>query len=320
MLKRFALILLVAFMAACAQTSATTIQSPSSPPPTHTLLSKGQPEATASPTAEPGVVSLSGEQTQAAQANHGSTNGNSENSATAGASTPSIEWDSNPATPIISATNCCGLVTPFYRDNYIPDALVWGDGRILWSKTGANGGRQVMQGQLSSTQLHDWLQSAADAGFFGWKPLYKGDTNPTDLPTRCIAINLSSQAKKVCEYFQGAPEAYQKLYDQLSQGLGVSGTPFVPQRAYLSTHSFPNTNFGNNANSQADKTPLWNAKAAGVSLADAGNGVWLEGASLKQAWELVNQNPMAPIVIENGQTYQLTLQVPGVSLATPPAQ
>jgi hypothetical protein len=320
MLKRFALILLVPFMAACAQASATNVQTPSSPPAMHTTLSTGQPEAAASPTAEPDVISLSGEQTQAAQANHGSTNGNSENSATAGASTPSIEWDSNPATLIISATNCCGLVTPFYHDNYIPDALVWGDGRILWSQTGANGNRQIMQGQLSSTQLHDWLQSTADSGFFGWKPLYKGDSNPTDLPTRCITINLSSQDKKVCEYFQGAPEAFQKLYDQLSQGLGVAGTPFVPQRAYLTAHSFPKTNLGNNGASQSGKTPLWNAKTAGVSLAEAGNGVWLEGASLKQAWELVNQNPFAPMAVENGQTYQLTLQVPGVSLATPPAQ
>ena len=177
-----------------------------------------------------------------------------------------------------------------------------------------------MQGQLSSTQLHDWLQSAADAGFFGWKALYKGNNSPTDLPTRCITISLSSQDKKVCEYFQGAPEAYEKLYDQLSQGLGVAETPFVPQRAYLTAHSFPKPDIGAEGASQAGKTPLWNAKAAGISLAKAGDGVWLEGAALKQAWELVNQNPMAPMAVEDGQNYQITLQVPGISLDAPPAQ
>jgi hypothetical protein len=314
-LKWFALILLVPILAACAQASATTVQSPSAPPPADRPTQAGEPGAAASPTPTAGVVSLSGEQTQAAQSNGSSaSNSTQENPA------PPIEWDTNPSTVIISATNCCGLVTPFYRDNYIPDALVWGNGRILWTQMGANGSRQVLQGQLSSSQLQDWLQSAAKAGFFGWKALYKDDISPTDIPTRCITISLSSQVKQVCEYFQGAPEAYQNLYDQLSQGLGVAGMPFVPQQAYLTAHSFPKVNLGNDGAAPAGKTPLWNDKAAGVTLAGAGNGVWLEGASVKQAWELVNKNPMAPAAVENGQTYQLTLQVPGISLSAPPAQ
>ncbi len=314
-LKWFALFLLVPILAACAQESATTGHSPSTLPPIATPTQAGMPEASASPTPNPGVVSLSAEQTQAAQSNSSSASNSTQNSPA-----PSIEWDTNPSTVIITATNCCGLVTPFYRNNYIPDALLWGDGRIIWTQMGASGNRQVMQGQLSASQLQDWLQSAADAGFFGWKALYKDDISPTDLPTRCITINLSSQVKQVCEYFQGAPQAYQKLYDQLSQGLGVAGTPFVPQRAYLTAHSFPKTNLGNDGASPAGKTPLWKDQAAGVTLAGAGNGVWLEGASVKQAWELVNQNPMAPAAVENGQTYQLTLQVPGISLSAPPDQ
>jgi hypothetical protein len=316
MLKRFAIILLVPFVVACAQASAINVQDPSTPPPTNTPLHAVLPGTVAGPTSEPGVVSLSGEQTQAAQANHGSMDSSSASEGPA----PAIEWNSNPTTVLISATNCCGLVTPFYRNNYIPDALVWGDGRILWTQRDANGNRQVLQGQLSPTQLHDWLQNAADAGFFGWKALYKGDNSPTDLPTRCISISLSSQDKKVCEYFQGAPEAYEKLYDQLSQGLGAAGTPFVPQSAYLTAHSFPKPNLGNEGASQTGKSPSWNATAAGVSLAKAGNGVWLEGDALKQAWELVNQNPIAPMAMEDGQSYQLTLQIPGISLDTPPAQ
>lgn len=320
MLKRFAIILLVPFMAACAQGSAINVQDPSTPPAMNTAQHAVAPEAVASPTSEPGVVSLSGEQTQAAQANQGSKGSGSASNTLSVVQAPAIEWNHDPSSVVISATNCCGLVTPFYRNNYIPDALVWGDGRILWTQTDAKGNRQVLQGQLSSTQLHDWLQSATDAGFFGWKALYKGDNSPTDLPTRCISINLSGQDKKVCEYFQGAPDAYQKLYDQLSQGLGVDGTPFVPQSAYLTAHSFPKPGIGNQGASPASKTPLWNAKAAGVSLSQAGNGVWLEGAALKQAWDLVNQNPMAPMAVEDGQNYQITLQVPGISLDAPPAQ
>jgi hypothetical protein len=314
-LKWFVLILLVTLLAACAQASANTAQNPSTPPPIDAAPSTAQPGAASSPTPEPGVVSLSSEQTQTAQTNSGSA-GNSAPESPA----PPIEWDANLSTVIITATNCCGLVTPFYSNNYIPDAMVWGDGRILWTQTGASGNRQVLQGKLTSSQLQNWLQSAANAGFFGWKTLYKNDNSPTDLPTRCLTINLTSQVKQVCEYAQSAPEAYQKLYGQLSQGLSVAGTPFVPQRGYLTAHPMPKVNPGNESASSDGKTPLWNDKAAGVSLADASGGIWLQGASLQQAWELVNQNPMAPSVVENGQTYLLTLQVPGVSISPPPAQ
>jgi hypothetical protein len=312
-MKWFTLIILIPLLVACAQASPAAIQSASPPPPADTPARTEQSNAAANPTAQPGVVSLSDSQTQAAQSGNESASG-SEIETPA----PSIEWNTDPTTVVITATNCCGLVTPFYHANYIPDALVWGDGRILWVQTGPNGSRQVLQGQLSSTQLHDWLQGAADAGFFGWKGLYRGDLSPTDLPTRCITINLSGQNKQVCEYQQEAPEAFHTLYDELSQGLGATGKPFVPQRAYLTAHTLPQTNLGNDGGARSGKTPLWNKKAAGITLAEASNGAWLEGASLKQAWELVNQNPMAPAVMENGRVYQLTLQIQGISLAPPP--
>jgi hypothetical protein len=313
-LNWFVLILLVTFLTACAQAS-TTVQNPSASPTIDTVAVTGQPGAASSSTPEPGVVSLSSEQTQEAQSNSGSVGNTAQESPA-----PPIEWDPNPATVVITATNCCGLVTPFYRNNYIPDAMVWGDGRIVWTQAGTGGDRQVLQGQLTSSQLNEWLQSAADAGFFGWKPLYKDDISPTDLPTRCIAINLTSQVKQVCDYAQVAPEAYQKLYNQLGQGLGAAGKPFVPQRAYMTAHPTPTINSGNNSASSEGKTPLWNDNAAGVSLVDADKGVWVEGEALKLAWELVNQNPMAPSVVDNGQVYQLTLQIPGISISPPPAQ
>jgi hypothetical protein len=314
-MKWFTLILLVPLLAACAQASPAAMQSTFTSSPVITPAQTGQSGTTANTTTSPDVVNLADAQTQAAQSNNGVASSSGPRSPA-----PSIEWDANPSTVVITATNCCGLITPMYHDNYIPDALVWGDGRILWTQTGSSGNRQVLQGQLSATQLHDWLQGAADAGFFGWKGLYKDDLSPTDLPTRCIAINLTSQVKQVCEYQQAAPDAFHNLYDQLSQGLGLAGTPFVPQRAYLTAHSFPKTNLDHGDGAQAEKTPLWNEKAAGTSLADAVKGAWLEGTSVKQAWELVNQNPMAPMAMENGQIYLLTLQVPGVSLAPPPAQ
>ena len=62
-------------------------------------------------------------------------------------------------------------------------------------------------------------------------------------------------------------------------------------------------------NQAADELPLWDT-AVGLTLADAEEGVWLEGEALAQAWALVNQKYWWPLVAEGDQVYELYLQIP----------
>ena len=226
---------------------------------------------------------------------------------------PKVSWDTSPEALVLSATNCCGMVPEFVRLNYIPDAQIWGDGRILWTQLDANNQRRVLEGRLAQDRLAALLQGAVDQGFFGWKELYTDPNAPTDLPTRCVYIQLQSGSRKACEYFSGAPQAFHDLYDQVAEGAGVSGLDFVPEKGYLTTYPQPNA-------SPNPAMPAWDAQAAGISLANAGKGAWIEGAALETAWKVLNQNPFGAAVREGDGVYMLSLQVPGVSLSQPPGQ
>jgi hypothetical protein len=52
---------------------------------------------------------------------------------------------------------------------------------------------------------------------------------------------------------------------------------------------------------------------------DVGEGMYIEGATLAFAWELVNRTPTAPIYVSyRGDAYRIMVQVPGVSHFEPP--
>ena len=54
---------------------------------------------------------------------------------------PKTEWDQSPDAVIIEATITGGLVPMNFMENYIPEAQVWGDGRIVWVEETSNGRR-----------------------------------------------------------------------------------------------------------------------------------------------------------------------------------
>jgi hypothetical protein len=163
-------------------------------------------------------------------------------------------------------------------------------------------------------QVSTLLQNAADQGFFSWKEFYTDPLSPTDLPTQCLTINLESQSRTVCEYYKGAPEAFHELYDLLAAGAGTAGQDFIPQKGYLVVYPLK----GDNQAIEQDKTPVWDSAEMGVSLANSVNGAWIEGATLKAAWEIINKD-MYVFIRENEALYQISLQIPGISMNEPPA-
>jgi hypothetical protein len=194
--------------------------------------------------------------------------------------------------------------------NYIPEAQVWGDGRIIWTHFDGSNQRQVLAGQLAPEQIAEFLQNAIDSGFFGWEELYTSPLAPTDLPTRCIFIDLAEQSRKVCEYFEGAPEAFHQIYDELDQGLGLDGEDFIPSHGYLTAFLIQGPEPG--------EVPAWNAEAAGLAVEETAKGAWIEGPALEAAWTLINQHPSGPTVQEGESFYRLALQVPQLSMVAPP--
>ncbi len=226
---------------------------------------------------------------------------------------PAVTWDASPDKVIIRATFCCGFVPQGYAENYIPDALVWGDGRILWSQVGNSGARRVLEGHLTSEQMTALIQRITDAGFFGWKDEY-ADYSVTDLASQCLSVALTGRSKTVCEYYTGAPEAFHTLYADLAGGVGATGSDFAPITGYLIAYP---QNFGGQPAPQAEWN--WPANSLEFSLGEAVNGKWVEGEALAFAWRVVNAKVWGSTVQDGDAYYQIVVQIPGVSQNALPA-
>ena len=223
---------------------------------------------------------------------------------------PDIEWTTDPETIVIQASFGGGLVPQNFALNAVPDAQVWGDGHIIWVDYDTHGARRVLEGYLTTAQMETYLGQVVNAGFFGWENFY---SNPDvyDAGTQCLSIHLASESKSVCEYFEGAPSAYHKLYNEVAGGLAMEGSDYVPTRGYLTAWAIGDL--------YSQPVALhWPADSVGLSLREAQGGVWVEGEALELAWRTLNTNLYA-IVQEGDAYYQLVVQVPGVSQSEPPA-
>lgn len=227
---------------------------------------------------------------------------------------PPLIWDTNPDTRIVLATFCCdGPVIEELVRPYIPEAQVWGDGRFLWTKRDDNGVRQVMVKQLTTDEMTELLQEITTSGFFDWEQQYVGEP-VVDAASQCLTITLTNQTKTVCATHGGAPDAFYALFDWFSQGAGMSGALYWPERAYLTGFQLADT-----------VTPLlepdlgWPESLANVPVAEAVTGLWLdEGEALRLLWEAANHSLYhMPVVGDGDKRYRIILQLPGVSWIEP---
>jgi hypothetical protein len=288
LMKYLTVLLLMAFLTACGPAAA-----PANPTP--------QVEVN-SPLPEPESASLSNSPLETP----------TPNSEPSGSEAVAPTWNSDPTNLVVSATFCCGFTTPLVRLNYIADASVWGDGRIVWVEYDDQAGRQVLTDVLTPAQLEAFLQQAITAGFFEWEDRY-ADQSIADAADQCLTINLIGQAKQVCQYVQGAPAAFTTLYETVADGAGATGTAFIPAKGYLTATPVdlpPDSNVPVNAE--------WPAQNLDFSLSEATDGLWVEGEILTTAWEIINPNWQGMILQEGEATYQLSLQMPDLSYTEPP--
>jgi hypothetical protein len=228
---------------------------------------------------------------------------------------PPLVWEKDPQAVVISATFCCGFVPQLAVTNYIPEAQIWGDGRIVWVVQEDTGSRSVFQAQLAPEEVSALLEQIAGAGFFGWEARY-GDFTVSDLADQCLQVNLESGSTAVCEYYKGAPQAFHELYDFITSGAGKRGGIYTPETGYLTVNELgPAVQAG-----PIDTSVDWDAAGLELSLDEVGDGVWIKGPALELAWQAVNARPWLPMVKNGDRLYEIGLQIPGLSREAPPAQ
>ena len=223
--------------------------------------------------------------------------------------TPSLKvievgWDPSPTALVIryySPYTTASLAGAYNRNYYIPEVQVWRDGRIIWVKREGIG-RRVLEGFLTADQLRGLVQRISDAAFFTWEDKYY-TLGGNSYPPMHLWVSLAGQTKEVSEH-GGAPDAFYELRDFLTSGAGAVGRDYLPTRGYLTATPDPDVT----------NAPQWPDATAGITLDQIGDGRYIEGEALALAWQLVNNNPTAPVYVRsNGQAYFIMVQVPGVS-------
>ena len=228
---------------------------------------------------------------------------------------PPLVWEKDPQAVVISATFCCGFVPRLAVTNYIPEAQIWGDGRIVWVEQEDTGSRSVFQAQLTPEEVSALLEQIAGAGFFGWEAR-DGDFTVSDLADQCLQVNLESGSTAVCEYYKGAPQAFHTLYDFITSGAGKRGGIYTPEVGYLTVNELGSADQA----APEDINLEWDAAGLELSLDKVGDGEWIKGEGLELAWRAVNARPYFPVVRSGDTLYEIGLQIPGLSREAPPAQ
>jgi hypothetical protein len=222
---------------------------------------------------------------------------------------PPVAWDASASALIIEANSSGGML---YEPNAIPDARLWGDGRLVWVDYHSSGARQVLTAALTPDKMRDVLAAYVSAGFYGWDDYYSPGV-VYDAPNTCVRVALTGHSKSVCESLTGAPRAFRRLYNDMAGGLGLAGVPFVPERGFLSVTAVgPDLPAGS-------LSVEWPATSLGLTLEAiaASDGAWLETDALVLVWDAANAEPLYPILHDGDTYYQAQLKVPGVTTLEP---
>ena len=219
-----------------------------------------------------------------------------------------VAWDTDPSTVIVklySPYTTAGLPGAYDHRYYVPEAQIWGHGRIIWVRQEGQR-RRILEGRLTAEEMEALLRRFVKAGFFEWNVEYQ-TLGGNSSPPMCLRVNLADRVHKVCEH-GGAPDAYYDLQRELLNGAGASGYEFAPSRGYLTAEPFPG----------GVEAPQWPEEAR-VTPDMAMNGRYIDGEALAFAWATLNRNPTAPVYVRcGGEVYIIMVQVPGVSYFEPP--
>jgi len=221
-----------------------------------------------------------------------------------------LNYDTGAGTVVVEADSAGGFVPEAFVRGHIPGFRLYGDGRVIWTEQ-AGLGEAVHEGHLAPQEVADLLAWIAERGFFEMDDFYTVENAPTDMPSDCVAVHLAAQDKRVCEYFDGAPEAFGEIYDRLQAGAGASDvTDYQPQIGWAVSELLT---WDSGAEAIA-----WPESLTPVPAALVGGG-WIEGETLDFVWQhRLEQGPFT-IFEASGDAYLVVLQVPGLMPQAPPA-
>lgn len=216
---------------------------------------------------------------------------------------PRIAYDHAPAALIVEA-DTLGEGRPPTSESHVPTLRLYGDGFMVYAGEPAlahlGTDAIVMTGHLSEGEVQDILWFIHEVGFFD---LEEPDQRfPADADTAHITVHLADKSHHVRVYApdsEGAPEAFTRVYERLTEVRPADAAPFEPDWGTLYARPFA---------AQVSDVVRW-PEEMGVNLADAAIGIPLQGETFKQVRHLLSGRPSRQAYGQGDDLYQVWLRV-----------
>lgn len=230
-----------------------------------------------------------------------------------------IQWDRSPQT-VVFRTEVVGgdNAGSFLARNEIPLCSIYGDNRVVWVNDLGDFDTQVLWDKVTDQQIQDYIGFLTVAQqIFSYDA--GADLQPPDTvqPVReVITINVNGRIHQTDSFSstEWPVDYFEKITDFCKE---VSRAPvlYEPTGAWLSVQAIP-----------YDSTrplQIWNGEASGLKLAEVAQRsepLWLTGDNLRILWNIMrNSSPLTMFSDEEGNAFNLVLEVPGIHPNSPPA-
>lgn len=231
-----------------------------------------------------------------------------------------FEWERSPETILLRIDSYRPAGDPFELANDLPLCTIWGDGRLIFVNETAEG-EEVLEARLSEDQIRSLIENIITLGFYDWESDLSLVANENSVLTQ-VELNLKNSARTVKRFdaleSEGRDAASQNsgFTDLLNLCRNITQVRavFLPAGGWLSAVQ---TDFDPSL-----RTVIWPADAP-LRLADlaaANSPRWIESPFIDGfVWGILRQGSALQLR-ERNHTYQIKLEVPGISRTSPPSE
>lgn len=220
-----------------------------------------------------------------------------------------FDWDRAATSILFQIDEVATTDTEAVIKNTIPPCTIWGDGRLVWTNY-VQGTNEVLESRLSEEQVRSFIEYVIGNGFYGWEDAIvpPADFNPI---RQTMTLNLYGEQRTVERYGDWDENRYEIILTQCKE-LAEARALVVAEGGWIRAYVAERDDAG-------IQTP-WHRSAPAVlaDLAAQGTALWVEGYWAADIWQ-ITRTVRAVQFMEGGNAYWVSIEVPGISRAAPPA-
>lgn len=227
-----------------------------------------------------------------------------------------IQWVRSPETIVFRADVVGGdLVGTPQEQSEIPLCTIYGDNRIIWVANSASDQTQVLQDVLADEVIRSYVQYlVVTKTFFEYTAgaALQSAAGPQPV-VETLFLNVNGTPQQT-DAFGGWTYDYFAEVLRFCRELSTAPAVYEPSGAWVSALEV--------AYSPNIPTSFWDPAANALdlaALAASGEPQWVTGATLQILWNRFRTSLPGTRFDQNFLSYELTLQVPGISRNSPPA-